>query len=330
MKAVIARELGPPETLLLEDVPSRVPGPNEVRVAVHYAGVSFVDVLIASGGYQLKPPVPFIPGTECSGIVIEAGSDVRDLVPGDRVTAGGIGGIFAEELVLPADMAAKVPAGVDMAEAAVVRSSYLTALYALKNRACLQAGETVLVLGAAGAVGIAAVQIARHYGAHVIASASSAEKCELAIRQGATAAIRSGAPDWRDQLKALTDGRGVDIVIDPLGGDHTERAFRSLAWKGRHVVIGFAAGDIPRLPTNLALLKGAVLTGVDVRQFGIREPEEAQACRHEVDRLMAEGVARPPIARIFPLDDYQEAMKLAATGTALGRVVLQMPVAALT
>jgi NADPH2:quinone reductase len=327
MKAVLARELGPPETMRLEDVPARAPGPGEVRVAIHFAGVSFVDVLTAGGGYQIKPPTPMIPGSEFSGVVVEAGAGVTDYALGDRLHATAFGGAFAEEIVIPAQSATRLPVNVDMAEAAVIRSSFLTAVYTLRERAKVTPGETVLILGAGGAVGIACIQVAKAYGARPIASASTAEKRDLALANGAAAAVDSNADDWRDQIKALTDGRGVDVVVDPLGGAQTERAFRSLGWNGRHMVVGFAAGEIPRLPVNLALIKGASLVGVDLRQFGQKEPEVFRGAAAEVARLTAERIARPPIGRMLPLESFAEAMNLAAAGTLAGRVVLQMPAA---
>jgi NADPH2:quinone reductase len=299
MRAVVARKLGPPETLCIEEVPRRRPGPGELRVAIYFAGVSFVDVLTAAGGYQVKPPMPFIPGSEYSGVVLEVGTDVSGFTPGDRVSAGSFGGAFAEEAIVSASSAVHVPPGSDLAEAAVVRTSFITACYALKRRGQVRQGETVLVLGAGGAVGIAAIQLSKVYGARPIASASSEQKRQLALANGATDAIDSAAPDWREQVKALTGGRGVDVVIDTLGGDHTERAFRALAWNGRHLVIGFAAGSIPRLPINLAMLKGASLIGVDIRQFRIHEPEASLEIAAEVERLRAAGIARPQYSRLM-------------------------------
>jgi NADPH2:quinone reductase len=325
MKAVRAETLGPPERYRLVETPSRAPGPHEARIAIHYAGVSFVDVLTAAGGYQVKPPTPFTPGSEFSGIVLEVGAEVEGLAPGDRVAAASFGGVFAEEITIPASAAVRLPENFGLAEASVSRSSYLTACYALKRVAKVQPGETVLVLGAGGAVGAAAVQLARHYSAVPIASASSADKRALALACGAAAAVDSNAADWRDQVKGAAGGKGVDVVVDPLGGTHTERAFRSLAWKGRHLVIGFSAGEIPRLPVNLALLKGASLMGVDLRQFGVNEPDAMAEVAEEVTQLAAQGVVKPPIARIFALDDYVEAMRLAASGTAAGRVLLKTP-----
>jgi NADPH2:quinone reductase len=328
MKAVLARAFGPPETFAIEDVP-RVPlNAEDVRIETHYAGVSFVDVLTAAGRYQLELPLPFIPGSEVAGIVREVGSAVRGIVPGDAVCGGALGGVFAEEIVLPAHTVQKVPHGRSLMEAAVLRASYVTAYYALTRRAHLQTDETVLVLGAGGAVGIAAIQLAVLMGAKPIASASSEAKRALALENGALHAIDSRADDWRSQVKALTGGKGVDVVVDTLGGEFTERAFRALRWNGRHLVIGFAAGTIPSLPVNLALLKGAALIGVDLRQFGINEPAAFAAMCDEVLALFARDAVRPPIDRVFPFDDFRAAMAAAAKGDSAGRILLRMPAAA--
>jgi len=327
MKAVVAHVLGTPETLAIEDWTCRSPASGEVRTGICYAGVSFVDVLTAAGGYQVKPPTPFIPGSDFSGIVLEVGAGVAGLAPGDRVCGGSFGGVFAEEIVTAATSVTRIAEDADMAEAAVLRSSYLTACYALWHTAKIQPGEVVLVLGAGGAVGIACVQLAKAYDAVVIASASSAAKRELALANGAAHAIDSNAADWRDQIKAITGGKGVNVTIDPIGGDHSERALRSLAWGGRHIVVGFAAGSIPKLPTNIILLKGGAVMGIDVRQLGIHEPAIFHAIASELDQLVATGVARPPIAAVLPLEQFAEAMVLAQSGTSAGRIVLKMPAA---
>jgi NADPH2:quinone reductase len=327
MKAIVAHSLGEPETFRIDDVAPLPMGPRDLRVAVHYAGVSFVDVLTAGGNYQIKPPTPYIPGSELSGIVIEVGAEVSGFSPGDRVAAGGFGGVFAEEAVVSCRAANRIPDNVALAEAAILRASYLTSCYALRHRANMQPGEVVLVLGAGGAVGIAAVQIAVAYGAVVIASASTAAKRDFALANGAAHAIDSASPHWRDELKALTGGRGADVVIDPLGGSQTERAFRALAWNGRHVVIGFATGEIPALPTNLPLLKGGILMAVDLKQVGAREPAVFDQVSAEVTRLFAAGEIRPQIAEIYDFTDFVPAMRTAAAGLTTGRLVLRMPAA---
>jgi NADPH2:quinone reductase len=324
MKAIVAHAFGPPDSLSLEEWPVQAPEPGEVRIRLHSAGVSFVDVLIAAGLHQFKPSLPFVPGSEFSGEVLEVGIGVDHVARGDRVCGGNMGGILAEEVTLPARRVQKLPANVSMTQAAVLRASYLTAWYSLIQCGRLQAGEIVLVLGAAGAVGVAACQIARHLGATVIASCSSSEKRAFSLANGARYAIDSKAPDWRDQVKALTGGRGLDIVVDPVGGAATEPAFRSLAYQGRHLIVGFASGTIPALPVNLPLIKGASLVGVLVSYFSEQEPQAEAAAREKILELFAASVLSPPIGRVYPLKDYVAALQAARSGQILGRVVLQM------
>ena len=322
-RAVVGERLGPPDTYRLVDLPRHPLEPHQVRIALSAARVSFVDVLTAAGEYQVKPPVPYVPGSEAAGTILECGAAVTDLTAGDRVVVTGMGGMFAQEVVLPQRLVRRIPDTMPFDEAAVFPVSYITAWHALVDRGAIRRGETVLVLGAGGATGHAAVQIAHHLGAHVIASASSTEKRALAQRCGAGATVVAGAPDWHDQVKAAAAGRPVDIVFDPVGGDATDPAFRSLGWRGRHLIVGFPGG-IATLRTNLPLLKGASLIGVDVRQFGEREPDRAEAARAEIYDLAAAGVLRPVIARRYPLDAFADAMTEAAAGSAAGRVVIEI------
>jgi NADPH2:quinone reductase len=324
MKAVVARSFGPPAGMALEDWPSRSPGPGEVRVKLMYAGVSFVDVLVAAGKYQVKPPLPFVPGSEFSGEIVEIGPGVDQLTRGDLVCGGNMGGVMAEETTLPARRVQKLPSHVSMEQAAVLRASSLTAWYSLIHRGNLVAGETVLVLGAAGAVGIAVCQLARHLGAKVIASASSDEKRDFALANGAEYAIDTHATDWRDRVTGLTSGAGVDIVVDPVGGTETERAFRSLAYRGRHLMVGFASGTIPSIPANLPLLKGASLVGVLTSYFSEKENEAEAASRVKILELFAAGVLAPPVGAVYALDEFVAAMEAAKGGKVLGRVLLRM------
>lgn len=323
MRAVIADAFGPPEAYALREVPSRALQPGEVRVALKAAGISYVDVLTAAGNYQVKPPLPFIPGSEAAGIVSEVGPAVQGLAIGDPVVCSHWGGLLAEEIIVPPSALHPVPASMDLTEAAVFQVSYATAWHALADRARLQQGESVLVLGAGGATGYAAIQVARHMGARVIGSASSAEKRALATAGGADAVVDARAHDWREQVKAANNGKGIDVVFDPVGGETTDPAFRSLGWGGRHLVIGFPAG-MAALRTNLTLIKGASLVGVDIRQFGIFEPEKSAANRATIFALASQGAFRPAIARSYPLDDYQAAMAEAARGDSAGRIVLTM------
>lgn len=322
-RVVIADHLGPPETYDLREVPAPALCEGQVRVEIRAAGISFVDVLTASGNYQVKPPVPFVPGSEAAGVVLEVAEGVTALAPGDRVVCTGWGGLFATEAVLPQRMVRALPDGIGFAEAAVFPVSYATAWHALVDRAAIRPGETLLVLGAGGATGYAAVQVAKHLGARVIASASSEAKRTLALAGGADVAVDARTDDWRDQVKAANDGKPVDVVFDPVGGAATDTAFRCLGWGGRHLVVGFPGG-MTTLRTNLALIKGASLIGVDIRQFGEYEPDRANANRAETFRLAAQGVLRPAIAQSYPLDQFRTAMAEAARGESAGRIVLTM------
>lgn len=322
-RAVRADELGPPENYILVEHDLGPPSPTQVRISIRAAGISFVDVLTAGGGYQVKPPAPFIPGSECAGVVEAVGAEVAGLAVGDKVVASGWGGMFAEAVNLPARVVRKMPEALSFEEAAVFPVSYATAWHALVDRGQLKAGETLLVLGAGGATGYAAVQIGKLLGARVIGSASDEAKRALATAGGADAVVDARGEDWREAVKAANDGKGVDVVFDPVGGGATDPAFRSLAWNGRHLVIGFPAG-MTALKTNLPLLKGASLIGVDVRQFGIFEPEKSEANRDIVFALAGEGKLRPAVARTYPLDDFRTAMADAATGKSAGRIVLVM------
>ncbi len=322
-RAVIADAFGPPEAYHLRDLPVRAVGPGEVRVAIRAAGISYVDVLTAEGRYQVKPPLPFVPGSEAAGVIEELGQEVAGLAVGQRVSVSGWGGLFAQQAVVSARMVRPIPDTMQFAEAAVFPVSYATAWHALVDRGQLQRGETLLVLGAGGATGYAAVQVGKHLGARVIASASSADKRTLAMAGGADVAVDARSEDWRDRVKAANHGKPVDVVFDPVGGEATDPAFRCLGWQGRHLVIGFPGG-IAALRTNLPLLKGASLVGVDIRQFGELQPDLAEANRAELFRLAASGVLRPAIAARYPLDRFREAMAAAASGQSAGRVVLEM------
>lgn len=322
-RAVRADELGPPENYRLVEHDPGPPSPAQVRISIRAAGISFVDVLTAGGGYQVKPPVPFIPGSECAGVVTAVGAEVSGLAIGDKVVASGWGGMFAEAVNLPARTVRRMPAALSFEEAAVFPVSYATAWHALVDRGRLAAGETLLVLGAGGATGYAAVQIGRYLGARVIGSASSDAKRALAIQGGADAVVDARGDDWREAVKAANGGKGADVVFDPVGGEATDPAFRSLAWNGRHLVIGFPGG-MTALKTNLPLLKGASLVGVDIRQFGIFEPEKSEENRDRVFALAGEGKLRPAVARTYPLEEFRTAMADAAAGKSAGRVVLVM------
>ncbi len=322
--AITVTAFGAPEQLELRPHDPGAPQPGEVRIAVEAAGIGYVDVLVGKGEYQLKPPLPFVLGTECAGVVEAVGDDVDPALIGQHVCAAAFIGAFGQAANFPVRSVTVLPNSMSFEEASVFRVSYGTAYHALVQRGHLQAGETLLVLGAGGAVGCAAVQVGKALGARVIASASSAEKRALALAAGADAAIDARSPNWRDEVKAANGGRPVDIVLDPVGGEATEPAFRSLAWKGRLLVVGFAGGGIAKLPVNLALLKGASLIGVDVRQFGEHEPDVQAANMQALFALHAKGKLHPPIAQVYPLTDYVEALRAVFSGQVAGRIVLKM------
>lgn len=322
-RAVIADQLGPLENYSLRDHDPGAPGPGEVRIAIRAAGVSFVDLLNARGEYQLKAPVPFIPGSEFAGVVESLGEGVTGLEPGQAVAATCWGGAFADTAVVAAASAHPLPEGMGFAEGAVYKVSALTAWHALRDRAGLVAGETLLVLGAGGATGYAAVQVGKHLGARVIGSASSADKRELALSAGAVAAIEASARDWRAQVTTATGGKSVDVVFDPVGGSATEPAFRSLGWNGRHLVVGFPAG-IAALPCNLPLLRSASLVGVNLQQLSQADPARAARNAAEVHALASRGLLWPEVAARYPLEKFAEAMNAVAGGELAGRVVLTM------
>lgn len=323
-RAVIIRQFGPPSGFALEEHDPGAPGPGKVRIAIRAAGISYVDVLVAAGLYQLKPPLPFVPGSEFSGVIEAVGEGVDPARIGERVLGSAFGAAIGEACVIPAKLALPIPDAMDFVTASVFRVSYATAYHALVQRACLQIGETVCVLGAGGAVGYAAIEVAKALGAKVIGSASTPEKRALATQGGADAVIDSASPTWREDLKAANNGKPVDVIVDPVGGAAMEPAFRSLAWNGRHLVIGFAGGAIPKLPVNLALLKGASLIGVDVRQFGDYERDLSDANVQALLALFAQGKLHPPIARTYPIDDFVAAMEEAQRGVTAGRIVITM------
>ena len=322
--AVTVRAFGPPDDFALEQFDPGPPGPGEVRVAIKVAGVSFVDVLATTGKYQHVPALPYIPGSEGAGIVEVLGEGVSGLAPGDRVLfSSSGGGLFATANNFPAARFSRVPKGVSLETAAVIIANYNTALYALIDRARAKPGEAMLVLGAAGGTGIAAIQVGKHLGLRVIASASSGEKRQAALAAGADVAVETGAAAWRDQVRAANGGRPVDIVFDPVGGSLSELALRTLDYDGRHLVIGFTAG-IPAIPTNLALLKSASVVGVHLGDTMKRWPEKADGLRAKVLELAAQGAIAPAIAERYPLHEFVAAMKSAQAGKAAGRIVIVM------
>ena len=322
MKAIICEQWGGPETLKLLDVALPEPGPKQVRVRVAAAGVNFPDVLIIQKKYQVQPTLPFSPGAEIAGTITALGSEVKGLSVGMAVAAlCGTGG-FAEECIVDAALCMPLPANVTMPLAASLVLAYGTSWHALRDRAALQAGETLLVLGAAGGVGLAAVEIGKAIGARVIAAASSAEKLSVCREHGADECIDYSQEDLREALKRITGGKGVDVVFDPVGGSFTEAAFRSIAWRGRHLVIGFADGNVPALPLNLALLKGASLVGVFWGDFAKREPQNNAAGIKEILGWIAKGVLKPRISKQYSLAEAPLALMDMAARKVIGKVVV--------
>jgi NADPH:quinone reductase len=322
MKAVLCKAYGPPESLVFEDVASPKPGAGEVVVSVKAASVNFPDVLIIQNKYQFKPPLPFSPGSELAGIVKEVGAGVSAFKPGDRVIAFTGYGAFAEEVKTEATRLVPLPQGMDFNTGAAFILTYGTSEHALRDRGALKAGESLLVLGAAGGVGLAAIEIGKALGARVIACASSADKLAVCREHGADETINYSSEDLRERIKALTDGKGVDLVYDAVGGPYTEPAFRSIAWRGRLLVVGFAAGDIPKLPLNLALLKGASIVGVFWGDFGRREPKQFGASLRQLGQWYAEGKLKPHISQVLPLASAAEALNLMAARKVKGKLVL--------
>ncbi len=323
MKAIVCKAWGGPETLALEELPSPRPGAGEVVIDVKAAGVNFPDLLIIQNKYQLKPPLPFTPGAELAGIVREVGPGVSHLKAGDPVVAMVNTGAFAEECVTSAARVLALPPGVDFAAAAAFSLTYGTAWHALKDRGELAAGETLLVLGAGGGVGIAAIDIGKALGARVIAAASSDEKLAACRARGADDTINYAREDLRERLRSLAGERGVDVVFDPVGGPYTEAALRGTGWRGRLLVIGFAHGEIPRIPLNLALLKGASIVGVFWGGWLQREPEASRREMQALLGMLREGKLRPLVSARYPLARTAEALVAIAERRATGKLVVE-------
>jgi NADPH2:quinone reductase len=321
MKALLCREWGPPESLRVEEVAPPTPGKGQVLIDVKAAGVNFPDVLMVQGKYQFKPPLPFAAGCELAGIVTHVGEGVTTLAPGDAALALVSHGAFAEEALAEADRAMKLPAGTDLAIAAAFMLTYGTSYHALKDRAALKPGETLLVLGAAGGVGLAAVELGKAMGARVIAAASTAEKLAVCREHGADETLDYSREDWRDALKALAP-KGVDVVYDPVGGAYSEAALRSTAWGGRFLVVGFAAGDIPKIPLNLALLKGCSIVGVFWGEFTRRQPRDHAANVKQLFSWLGDGTLKPLVSSRYPLARGIEALQEVAQRRAKGKVVI--------
>jgi NADPH2:quinone reductase len=323
MRAIRCHQYGPPDTLTLDTLPDLHPDADEVVIDVKAASVNFPDVLIIQNKYQFKPPLPFTPGAEFAGIVREAGANVARLKPGMRVAAYTAQGGFAEQARATESACVQLPDDIDFASAAAFTLAYGTSHHAIVDRGALHAGETLLVLGAAGGVGLAAVQIGHVLGARVIAAASSAEKLALCVENGADATIDYTREDLRERIRALTDGRGPDVIFDPVGGDYAEAAFRSIGWRGRYLVVGFANGEIPKLPLNLTLLKGASVVGVFWGEHMKREPDLSAAAFEQMLGWIGEGRLKPHISRRYTLAETPQALDDMANRRVTGKIVIE-------
>lgn len=323
MKAIVCKAWGLPDTLSVEELPELQAGPGQVVLDVKAAGVNFPDVLIIQGKYQYKPELPFTPGSEVAGVVRAIGEGVSRTRVGDRVIAFCPQGGFAEQLLVSEQALLPMPAGMDFDTAAAITLTYGTSHHAVADRAALKAGETMLVLGAAGGVGLAAIEIGKALGARVIAAASSDAKLEVCREHGADLLINYSNEDLREAVKAATGGKGPDVIYDPVGGVYTEPAFRTIGWRGRYLVVGFANGEIPKLPLNLMLLKGASLMGVFWGEFTKREPQANLAGMGQLLGWLAEGKIRPHISARYPLADTAAALNAMAARQVTGKVIIQ-------
>ncbi|MFJ4353762.1 NADPH:quinone oxidoreductase family protein [Pseudomonas sp. NPDC089428] len=322
MKAVLCKTLGPARDLVLEDVASPVPKKNEILLDVQAAGVNFPDTLIIEGKYQFQPPLPFSPGGEAAGVVAAVGERAGTFKVGDRVMALTGWGAFAEQVAVPFYNVMPIPEHMDFATAAAFGMTYGTSMHALKQRGQLQPGETLLVLGASGGVGLAAVEVGKAMGAKVIAAASSAEKLAVAKAAGADELIDYSQASLKEEIKRLTGGQGVDVIYDPVGGELFDQAVRGLAWQGRLLVVGFASGTIPQMAANLVLLKGAAVLGVFWGAFAQRQPEDNAANFRQLFAWHAEGKLKPLVSRTYPLAEAGAAIEALGQRRAVGKLVV--------
>ncbi len=322
MRAVRIHELIGPQGLRVDEVPTPSVAAGQVRIDVRAAGVNFPDILQTRGQYQFKPTPPFSPGGEVAGVVGAVGDGVTEVKVGDRVAATVIYGAYAEQIVVPALSCVKLPDAVSFEIGAATLLTYATTYHALQDRAALQRGNSLLVLGAAGGVGIAAVELGALMGARVIAAASSADKLAFCREHGATEAIDYSKEDLKDRIKALTNGNGVDVVYDPVGGPLAEAALRGTAWEGRYLVIGFASGEIPKIPLNLVLLKGCQIVGVFWGSFAMRDPARNRAHCEQIFAWVAEGKLKPAIDATLPFTEAAEALTRLEKRQVKGKLVL--------
>ena len=322
MKAVMCKSHGMPDTLVVEDVPSPDLTEGQVLISVKACGVNFPDTLIIQGKYQFKPDLPFSPGGEVSGVIKAVGDGVTNVSVGDRVIAFSTWGGFAEELAVDANRLIKMSDKMEFEKASAFILTYGTSYHALKDRANIQPGETLLVLGASGGVGLAAIQLGKAMGARVIAAASTKEKLDVCAANGADELINYSSEDLRTRVKEITQGAGVDVIYDPVGGALSEKALRDMSWGGRFLVVGFAVGEIPKVPLNLALLKGCSIVGVFWGDFTRREPALNEANNQELMRLFEAGKITPHIHKVYPLTQASEALNELLDKKVSGKVVL--------
>ncbi len=322
MKAVLCKSHGMPDTLVVEDVPSPDLTEGQVLISVKACGVNFPDTLIIQGKYQFKPDLPFSPGGEVSGVIKAVGDGVTNVSVGDRVIAFSTWGGFAEELAVDANRLIRMSDKMEFEKASAFILTYGTSYHALKDRANIQPGETLLVLGASGGVGLAAIQLGKAMGARVIAAASTKEKLDVCAANGADELINYSSEDLRARVKEITQGAGVDVIYDPVGGPLSEKALRDMSWGGRFLVVGFAVGEIPKVPLNLALLKGCSIVGVFWGDFTRREPALNEANNQELMRLFEAGKISPHIHKVYPLTKASEALNELLDKKVSGKVVL--------
>ncbi|MFM1895995.1 MAG: hypothetical protein RLZZ385_1069 [Pseudomonadota bacterium] len=324
MRALLCRTLGPPENLELAEVPAPVAAANQAVVDVYAASLNFPDTLQIQGKYQFQPPLPFTPGSEVGGVISAIGLGLEGFQVGDRVMATPMLGGMAEQVVVNQDGLRKIPDSMDFKTAAAFAMVYTTSYYALKQRARLQVGETLLVLGASGGVGLAAVELGRLMGARVIAAASSDEKLEFVRRYQPDHLLNYGDGELKEKVKALTDDRGADVIYDPVGGDLFDQSTRCIAWNGRLLVVGFTSGRIPEYKANLALLKGASMVGVFLGRFRKEEPAAYEQNFRELLALYAAGRLQPVVTQSFPMEDYVKAFRVFAERKVMGKVTLEI------
>jgi NADPH:quinone reductase len=323
MKAVLCSRFGGPDDLEIKDIPPPAAGPGEAVVAVKAAALNFFDTLLIAGKYQHKPPFPFSPASEFAGVVESVGPGVSGFAPGEPVMGWMGSGAARERVAIKVDRLVRLPDELDFDRAAGLTVTYGTTIHALRDRAQLKSGETLAVLGAAGGTGLAAIELGKVLGARVIACASSADKLAFAQQHGADATINYGSDDLKEALRGVTDGRGVDVIYDPVGGPYAEAALRSIAWGGRFLVIGFAAGEIPKLPLNLVLLKGCDVRGVFWGQFTERFPEQHRANMAEVLQWALDGKLSAHVHAVYPLEQIADALRALSNREAKGKILLR-------